>query len=296
MQAAQSGRAQAQTISAAVATHPEPRTPEEYYLDLMKRCLTRTLVAKGTERHTIRPGRPHVRLAYGALCSILAPFRLELVRTGSSGPEDYLESGHAAENRVEDAETMLGTRQLDHMQSCISDVLRKGIPGDLLEAGVWRGGMTIFMRAVLKAFGNTEKQVWVADSFEGLPPSDKTTDSFGWRAGDMAVSLEEAQQNFLRYGLLDDQVVFLKGFFNQTLNKAPLSQLAILRVDADLYSSTVDVLNALYPKLSSGGYAIFDDYQNLPDCRKAIDQYRAEHGITEELKKIDRRSVFWQKA
>jgi O-methyltransferase len=287
---------QPRTISAAVATYPEPRTPEEYYLDLIKRCLTRTLVAKGTERHTISPGRPHVRLAYGVVRSILAPFRLELVRTTSSRPEDYLESGHAAENRVEDAETMLGTRQLDHMQSCISDVLRNGIPGDLLEAGVWRAGMTIFMRAVLKAFGNTEKRVWVADSFEGLPPSDTTTDSFGWRAGDMAVSLKEAQQNFSRYGLFDGQVVFLKGFFNQTLDRAPLARLAILRVDADLYSSTLDVLNALYQKLSPGGYAIFDDYQNLPDCRKAIDQYRAEHGITEELKKIDTRSVYWQKA
>ena len=116
------------TSSAAVTTYPEPRTPEEYYLDLIKRCLTRTLVAKGTERHTIRPGRPHIRLAYKVVRSILTPFKLELVRTVSSGPEDYLESGHAAENRVEDAETMLGTRQLDHMQSCISDVLRKGRP------------------------------------------------------------------------------------------------------------------------------------------------------------------------
>ncbi len=253
---------QARTISAVITTKPEPRTPEEYYLDLTKRCLTRTLIAKGIERHTIRPGRPHVRLAYGIVRSILTPFNLELVRTVSSGPEDYLESGHAAENRAEDAETMLGIRQLDHMQACISDVLRNGVAGDLLEAGVWRGGMTIFMRAVLKAFGNAEKRVWVADSFEGLPPSDTKTDSFGWRAGDMAVSLEEAQQNFSRYGLLDDQVIFLKGFFNQTLNKAPISQLAILRVDADLYSSTVDVLTALYPKLSPGGYAIFDDYQN----------------------------------
>jgi O-methyltransferase len=279
-----------------VETHPEPRTSEEYYLDLIKRCLTRTLFAKRIERQTIRPGRPQVRLAYGVVRSILGPFRLELVRTVSSGPEDYLESGHAAENRVEDAETMLGIRQLDHMQSCISGVLRNRIPGDLLEAGVWRGGMTIFMRAVLKAFGNTEKRVWVADSFEGLPPPDIETDSFGWRTGDMAVSLEEAQQNFSRYGLLDGQVVFLKGFFNRTLNQAPLSRLAILRVDADLYSSTLEVLNALYPKLSPGGYAICDDYQNLPDCRKAIDQYRGEHGITEELKKIDRRAVYWQKA
>lgn len=275
--------------------HPTAQSPGELYLDLMKRCLTRTLVAKGRERHTLRPRRPIHRRANRAIQGAFGALNLELVRVISSSPQDYIESGHAAENRVEDAETMLGTRQLDHVQACISDILQRNIPGDLLEAGVWRGGMTIFMRAALKAFGDTHRRVWLADSFEGLPAPDTRLDSFGWRAGDLAVSVDEVQENFARYGLLDDQVVFLKGFFNQTLSTAPISSLAILRVDADLYESTRDVLNALYPKLSPGGYAIFDDYQNLSDCRRAIDEYRKQHGIVHEVKKIDLRAVYWQK-
>jgi hypothetical protein len=218
-----------------------------------------------------------------------------MVRVIRCVPDDYLESGDAACNRAEDAETMLGTRQLDNMQACIGRVLDATVPGDFLEAGVWRGGMTIFMRAALKAYGVTGRRVWVADSFAGLPKPDGAHDSFGWQAGDMAASLDEVRGNFARYGLMDDQVTFIKGYFNETLPSAPISQLAILRVDADLYESTMDVLETLYPKLSVGGYAIFDDYQNLPDCRRAIDDYRSRHGISQPVRKIDTRAVFWQK-
>lgn len=282
-------------ISALVKTSPEPRTPAELYLDLLKRGLTRTLFAKGEERQTLAPGRLTLRALHAIVKRILAPMRLELVRVVRSGPRDYVESGHEARNRVEDAETMLGTLQLDQMQSCINDVCDRGVPGDLLEAGVWRGGMTVFMRGVLKARGESGRRVWVVDSFEGLPDPDASADSFGWKSGDMAVSLDEVKNNFLRYGLLDDQVAFLKGFFNVTLPKAPVGSLSVLRVDADLYESTLDVLNNLYPKLSIGGYAVFDDYLNLNDCRRAIDEYRQAHGISEPITKIDSRAVFWKK-
>lgn len=275
-------------------TQPLPRNPSEIYLDLMKKVLTRALLANGLERHTIIPHGPKSRL----LCRfnrVAARFGLEAVRLAESSAEDYLESGHAAMNRVEDAETMLGTRQLDHMQQCIVDVLTRNVPGDLLEAGVWRGGMTIFMRAVLKAYENIDRKVWVADSFAGLPEIDRQHETFAWQKGDMAISLQTVKHNFARYGLLDEQVSFLKGFFADTLPKAPIQSLAILRVDADLYQSTLDVLRNLYSKLSVGGYAIFDDYQNLPDCRRAIDVFRARHGIDEEICRIDERAVYWQK-
>jgi O-methyltransferase len=275
-----------------IVTSPTPSTPEELYLDLMKRALTRALTAKGSERHTIRTKR--------AIYRIVKPFltrmHMELVRLNPSTAEDYLESGHAATNRVEDAETMLGTRQLDHMQTAIGNVLRERVPGDVLEAGVWRGGMTIFMRAALKAYAVTDRMVWVADSFAGLPPIDRSADKFEWNAGDMAISLEEVKQAFDRYGLLDSQVRFLKGYFSETLPDCAVARLAILRIDADLYSSTLDALNPLYPRLSPGGYAIFDDYANLPDCRRAIDEYRNTHGISEPIIKIDQRAVFWRKA
>jgi O-methyltransferase len=268
-----------------------PSTPEELYLDLMKRALTRALTARGLERHTFKTKR----WIYPIIKRVLDHRHLELVRIKPSTPEDYLESGHAATNRVEDAETMLGTRQLDHMQAAIVKILDEKILGDVLEAGVWRGGMTIFMRAVLKAYAVTDRTVWVVDSFEGLPEIDRSLDRFEWNTGDMAIPLEEVKQAFERYGLLDSQVTFLKGLFSATLPTCLVPALAILRVDADLYSSTVDALRNLYPRLSSGGYAIFDDYMNLPDCRRAIDEYRNAHGIAEPIVRIDKRAVFWRK-
>lgn len=278
----------------SVETEPTPRTPSELYVDLMKKVLTRALTASGMERHTIHPKSAKSRLLYRFNLAA-ARFGLEAVRLTPSRAQDYLESGHEAENRVEDAETMLGTRQLDHMQRCIVDVLTRDVPGDFIETGVWRGGMVIFMRAVLAAYQRNDRKVWVADSFAGLPDIDRKHETFEWQSGDMAVSLDTVKNNFARYGLLDDQVVFLQGFFSDTLPTAPIRQLAILRVDADLYQSTVDVLDNLYSKLSVGGYAIFDDYQNLPDCRRAVDEFRARHRIAEELQRIDERAVYWQR-
>lgn len=247
-----SSKPQVAPIILSIHTQPTPRDPPELYLDLMKKILTRALIAKGMERHTILPHGPKSRLLY-RFNSLAARFGLEAVRLTASSAEDYLESGHAAGNRVEDAETMLGTRQLDQMQRCILDVLARNIPGDLIEAGVWRGGLTIFMRAVLMAYRVTDRRVWVADSFAGLPTINRQHDTSGWQRGDMAVSLEAVRDNFARYGLLDEQVVFLKGFFAETLPKAPVRSLSILRVDADLYQSTMDVLRNLYSVLSIGG-------------------------------------------
>ncbi len=272
----------------------EATLPEEMYLELLKRALIRALVAESFERHTFQPTRPLFKSLYAGMKRLLALRSLELVRVTPSTADGYLESGHEAKNRVETAETMIGLRQLDNLEFCAQDVLRNNVPGDFLEAGVWRGGVPIFMRGILKAYKDEQWCVWVVDSFEGLPGPDPGKDSFGWTAGEMAVSIQEVKQNFARYSLLDDKVKFVKGFFKDTL-PGPITRLSILRVDADLYESTIDVLNALYSKLSVGGYAIFDDYQNLPDCRRAIHEYRELHGVHHPIVPIDRRAVYWQK-
>ena len=212
-----------------VVTAPEPSTTAELYLDLMKRTLTRAVMAKPRERHTLSARAPGKRHLIEAAQAVLGWRSLELVRTIRCTEADYVESGHAAANRAEDADTMLGTRQLDQMQAAITDVVQRQVPGDLLEAGVWRGGMTIFMRAALKALNDTRRIVWVVDSFEGLPTiGEQEQAASWWRGGDMAVPLSVVQNNFARYGLLDDQVRFLRGFFSDTLPTASIGPLAIL--------------------------------------------------------------------
>lgn len=196
------------------------------------------------------------------------------------------------------AHSAIGLRRMNNLQSCIEQVLTDKIPGDLIETGVWRGGATIFMRAVLKAYGVTDRTVWVADSFEGLPvpdleryPADK---SWVTQAGLLAVSEETVAHNFALYGLLDEQVRFLKGWFCDTLPTAPIEQLAVLRLDGDLYASTMDALVNLYPRLAPGGYVIIDDYV-IDSCRRAVGDYREANGITTPIHDVDGWCVYWRR-
>lgn len=198
------------------------------------------------------------------------------------------------------AHTMVGLKRLDNIQHCVEDVIKNGVPGDLIETGVWRGGASIFMRAVLKAHGVEDRLVWAADSFEGMPPPDAENYPHDARfdkfAGSLAVSLEQVQDNFDRYDLLDGQVRFLKGLFRDTLPTAPVEKVAVARLDGDWYESTLDGLVNLYPKLSAGGYLILDDYGCVPACRQAVHDYREAHGITEEIRSVDWTGVYWQKS
>jgi O-methyltransferase len=198
------------------------------------------------------------------------------------------------------AHTMIGVKRLDNLQFCVEDVLAKNVPGDLIETGAWRGGACIFMRAVLKAYDVKDRLVWVADSFEGLPEPDP--EKYPADAGDkhhtfkpVAVSLEQVKANFEKYGVADEKVRFLKGWFKDTLPKAPIEHLAILRLDGDMYESTMDGISNLYAKVSPGGYIIVDDYGAVPGCRKAIEDYRNANGIKDPVRDIDGSGVFWQK-
>jgi O-methyltransferase len=197
------------------------------------------------------------------------------------------------------AHTMIGMKRLDQLQTAIEAVLAEGVEGDFIETGVWRGGACIFMRAVLAAYGNTDRRVFVADSFEGLPepdpqrcPADRG--SMYHAESYLAVSREEVERNFAKYGLLDDRVVFLQGWFKDTLPSAPIEKLALLRLDGDMYESTLDALGNLYPKLSPGGFCIIDDFC-LGPCRLAVEDYREAHGIDAEMRMIDTCSAYWRK-
>ncbi len=200
-----------------------------------------------------------------------------------------------------EAETMIGMQRLTSLQQCVETVLAENIPGDLIECGVWRGGACILMRAVLAAYGDHQRCVWLADSFQGVPRSDP--DNYqadkGIRAEFAApilgVSEAQVRSNFERYGLLDDRVRFLPGWFKDTLQDAPIDRIAVLRLDGDLYESTIQALDALYPRLSPGGFCIVDDYQAVKACEQAVTDYRSKHGITAEIVDIDGTGVLWRK-
>ncbi|MGH3772682.1 MAG: TylF/MycF family methyltransferase [Pseudonocardiaceae bacterium] len=198
------------------------------------------------------------------------------------------------------AHTMVGRKRLDNVHQCLGQVLADGVAGDFIETGVWRGGVCIFMRAFLLAHGCTTRKVWVADSFQGVPTATGESHSFDREMSlhqhndVLGVTLETVRENFQRYDLLDDQVEFLPGWFKDTLPVAPIDRLAIIRLDGDLYESTMDALDNLYPKLSVGGFVIIDDYF-LPGCREAVHNFRARLSIEDTIHPIDGCGVYWRR-
>jgi hypothetical protein len=198
------------------------------------------------------------------------------------------------------AQTMVGLQRMRSVRRCVETVLKDDVPGHLIEAGAWRGGVGILMRGILKAHGVEDRWVWVADSFSGLPPAepernpaDRDSDfhELDW----LAVSVDEVRENYRRYGLLDDHVRFVEGWFRDTLPALRDTPWAVARIDGDMYGSTMDALVNLYDGLSPGGFLIIDDYA-LEPCRQAVEDFRRDRGIEEPIQRIDWTGVFWRKS
>jgi O-methyltransferase len=248
------------------------------YLDLLKRSLTDLLGAKTLEA----VAQPNGTVKAMPLTD------LGKRETGADWPMN--------------GTTMVGLRRLDHLQRCIESIVAEGVDGDLIETGVWRGGASIFMRGVLASL-DADRDLWVADSFEGLPkskpeeyPADADSDEhfvFDY----LSVSEDRVRAAFERYGLLGDKIRFLKGWFSDSL--PPLKgtrQWSLLRLDGDMYESTIVALDSLYPDLSPGGFVVIDDYGAIPQCREAVSDFRRANGIEDPIEMIDWTGASWRRS
>jgi Macrocin-O-methyltransferase (TylF) len=261
------------------------------YLDLVKRCLVNTIYEDPPISVYERSGQSPA-------------FDMNARVTGRDWPSK--------------AHTMIGLTRLTNIQTLAESVFKHRVQGDFVETGVWRGGATIFMRALLKAYGILDRKVWVVDSFCGLPGRMLTSsksytspelrelrksmykndaESVERALDDLAegTSHEEVMMNFARYDLLDQQVRFLPGWFQDTLPQAPISNLALIRLDGDLYDSTYQALQWLYPKVSIGGYVVVDDYNTFSECRQAVGDYLGSLNMTVDMVAVDDEAIFWKK-
>ena len=215
-----------------------------------------------------------------------------------SGGEFSTAARIVGEDWPKTAFTMIGTARMRHLRGMCEMLIEEEVPGDFVEAGVWRGGACIYMRAVLEVMEQSARRVFVADSFAGLPPPD--VEKYPQDKGDqhsevaeLSVSLEEVQDNFRKFGLHDDQVVFLPGWFKDTLHNIDTDEIALLRLDGDMYESTIQSLNALYHKVQPGGVVIIDDYV-LEPCAEAVNDFRGDNSIDAPLNQVDRAAVWWR--
>jgi O-methyltransferase len=268
-------------------------------LDLLKKSLTASIYEESSWQLVDGPMRHQTGLLPSlkrSLISVLGRRGFRIVRTKKFDPEARRQGLDWPLFGL----TMVGTQRLNNLQSCIEDVLINNVPGCFVETGVWRGGSAIFAKAVFKENGANDRVIWCCDSFEGMPVPSSTDLSIESGADfsdrDYLVATEsQVINNFRKFGLLDDNVYFLKGWFCDTLPTAPIGQIAILRLDGDLYDSTMDALANLYHKLSIGGYLIVDDYKSWKGCRTAVDEFRDKNGITDAITDIDPHAVYWKR-
>lgn len=282
-------------------TSQRPTDVSSLYLDLVKKSLTGALAEDNDSiLGGVRTGGSVTlkRRVANLVGRTTRRFNLEVVYKKPYDPK-LREIGRDWPAR---AESMIGLRRMENIQHCVRTVVEDGVPGDLIEAGVWRGGACIFMKANLMALGDTTRNVWLADSFQGLPKPDTARfpadigDDLHTRTG-LSVGPDQVRHNFERYGLLDDRVKFLEGWFKDTLPVAPIKRLSLMRLDGDMYESTWQAIDALYPRLAPGGFCIIDDFgSHQSQAGQAVLDFRQKHGITEQIEDIDGFGAYWRKA
>ena len=196
--------------------------------------------------------------------------------------------------------SMIGAARMHNFRVLVEQAIIGGIPGDIVETGVWRGGASMMAKAVIDAYGDATRRVYLADSFAGLPPPDpekypldKGLDLHLYE--ELAVSEEEVRANFAKIGLLDDRVITVKGWFRDTMKNFPAKSIAVLRLDGDLYESTIDPLNYLFDRVSPGGWIIVDDYEVFDACKQAVRDFLRARRLTPDIKHIDGVGVYFQK-
>jgi hypothetical protein len=290
-------------------------TPEEQYLDLLQRSLCDDLYLENEARivyllmaiiQGAKISRDEVRNIERDDHPILQTLR-QCREEGRVQFKWRLPKPHGKGWRIVDlrdcievAHTMIGRKRLGNIVDCLDVIRRESIPGDWIETGVWRGGAVVLMQGYSAIYG-MDRTVWAADSFQGLPKPSKPQDEGYDFSSDvvpvLAISEEEVRNLFRKYNLYDpDKVRFLKGWFKDTLPTAPINELSLLRLDGDLYESTMDALIALYDRVVSGGFVIVDDYGDFEPCRKAVDEFRSARNISDPVTRVDWTGVYWRKS
>lgn len=193
---------------------------------------------------------------------------------------------------------------IEPMYSLYMDVkyiVEHKIPGDIVECGVWKGGMIQLIALTLKKLGDESRKIYLYDTFEGLPePSDCDKDWDGvpahatWNKARQAGekwgyggTMEEVREIVFSTGYPEDKFVFSKGMVEETIPGLMPDQISILRLDTDFYSSTRHELIHLYPGLAVGGVLVIDDYGYFQGARKATDEYFAENKVKMLLNRIN---------
>lgn len=225
---------------------------------------------------------------------------LELMRralVGATTKNSHMDVREAVNPKVHSGLLInTGWTRMRNLECIMEDIVKHHVPGDFVECGVWQGGVITFMAGFLLVHQQyPARRVWAFDSFMGIPATATGKRSpgkdFDFEPGSKETAAAVAKDaktgmayvmNHLQQFDVAEAVKFVPGWFNDTVSVAPVEKIALLRVDGDLYSSTRQVLEGLYPKLSIGGWVVHDDW-GVVQSRRAVLDFRADNNITEPL-------------
>lgn len=189
---------------------------------------------------------------------------------------------------------MTSPERLFGLYSAVQYVVARGLPGDFVECGVWRGGSTIAAALAFDEAGGDQRHFWLYDTFEGMSaPTAFDVDHRGIAASNRLSTakqrnhhsniwcispLNEVKENLLNTVGSLDQFKFIVGKVEDTIPSRAPEEISILRLDTDWYELTLHELTHLFPRLVPGGVLILDDYGYWQGARKAVDEYLASHG------------------
>ncbi|MCX6840501.1 MAG: class I SAM-dependent methyltransferase [Verrucomicrobia bacterium] len=233
--------------------------------------------------------------------SISRPLGIELIRYPQSEaqptdlPPDMLKIVQQARPY-----TLTSLHRLASTQDAVRYVVKNGIQGSLVECGVWRGGNMAVASRTLQLLGDTNRELYLYDTFEGMSePTEHDADYGGTSAAKLLAAEQKGTGVWCEAGIGDvtqvmketgysmDKVHLVKGKVEDTIPTSIPNEIALLRLDTDWYESTLHELVHLYPRLKPGGVLIIDDYGHWRAARQAVDEYFEKNGIRGLLNRVD---------
>jgi len=193
--------------------------------------------------------------------------------------------------------TMTSAERIGALVEATRYIIRAGIPGGIVECGVWKGGSMMAVALTLANARNADRDLYLFDTYEGMTKptavdgqharttwSERQTASHNTWA---YAGLKEVRTNIASTGYPTDRVHYIVGKVEETVPSSAPDSIAILRLDTDWYESTKHELEHLFPRLSKGGVLIIDDYGTYPGARKAVDEYISDRRLSLFLNRID---------
>ncbi|RYZ27744.1 MAG: macrocin O-methyltransferase [Chitinophagaceae bacterium] len=234
---------------------------------------------------------------------LLNKFGVDLVRLNKpkKWPADF-EAVHKETIDTVRPFTMTSEERIYGLIEAVNYLEKNKIDGDVVECGVWKGGSMLATAKILTQHKSQNRQLYLYDTFEGMPPPTKEDVSYADLAAEKLLkanpdknknlvwaysALDEVKQTMSLSTYPPENIHYIKGKVEETIPQQVPEKIALLRLDTDWYESTRHELIHLYPRLVQGGVLIIDDYGFWKGARKAVDEYFAENNIPILLNRMD---------